>query len=121
MTALLPIVSTSGGPPYPNPVDFDHAAAQAVLDALDSSIAVLKHRTAGDLKRAATAQKGWSGTYADQFSGQHLPWVKNESGRVLQGMLRLRASISRAMQDAVTLQGKQDQANRVWARTHGPH
>lgn len=76
----------------------DKAAAQDALDALRRSINELKTRVGTDMQNARSAQEGWTGPHATQFSGQELPWIQSEAARVLEGMIQLHGSISRAME-----------------------
>ena len=112
----------SGGPPFPTPVQFDTAAAEAVLTSLKSAIANLRTRTASDQRNAATAEDGWKGMWADQFATEELPWMEREAGRVLAGMLALQSQISNAIDAAHKLQAQQNSANQRWAEAqrHGP-
>lgn len=104
----------AAGPPFPTPVQFDHAAAEALLTDLKRAMHIVKTRTSSGLKSAARGQDGWTGVAADQFSNLSLPWMIGESARVLLGMEALQRQISQAIHDARALQGRHDAANRHW-------
>lgn len=112
----------NGGPPFPTPVQFDAAAAEAVLTSLKSAIATVRTRTASDQRNAAKAEDGWNGMCADQFATEELPWMGREAGRLVAGMLGLQSQISHAIEAAHNLQAQQDRANQRWseAQRHGP-
>lgn len=105
----------ASGPPYPVPVQFDAAAAEAVLASLRSAIATLRTRTEVDQKNAVRAEDGWKGAWADQFATEELPWMGREASRLLAGMLALQAQISHGIEAAQQLQAQHDLANRRWA------
>ena len=107
----------SGGPPFPNPVQFDAAAAEAVLRSLKSAIATLRAKTDADLKHAATARDGWKGAWADQFATEELPWLGREATRLVVGMLGLEGQIEHAIEAARQLQAQHNLANQRWEKS----
>jgi hypothetical protein len=99
-------------------VQFDAAAAEAVLTALKSAIATLGTSGNADLGKANKALEGWKGVWADQFAGGSLIWMASESGRILNGMLELQSQISGAIGAARRLQAQHNLANQRWAAQH---
>lgn len=111
----------SGGPPYPTPVQFDVAAAEAVLTAVKSALATLKNVSNADQNNATRALDGWQGAWAEQFAMGSLPWMAGESGRILTGLQTLQTQITTAIGTAKTLQAQHNLANQRWAEAqhHG--
>lgn len=97
-------------------MQFDHVAAEAVLTSLKSAIATLRTKTEVDSTHAATAQDGWKGPWADRFATEELPWMRQESHRLLAGMLSLQSQITGAMEAATKLQAQHELANQRWAQ-----
>lgn len=117
---MRPDAGGSSGPPYPDPVQFDAAAAEAVLTSLKSAIATLRTKTEIDLKNAAKARDGWKGAWADQFATEELPWIGGEATRLLSGMLLLQSQIGHAIEAARQLQTQHDLANQRWEKSQRP-
>ncbi|MBO0744494.1 MAG: hypothetical protein J2P43_05710 [Candidatus Dormibacteraeota bacterium] len=101
-------------------MQFDAAAAEAVLTSLKSAIATLRTKTEIDLKNAAKARDGWKGAWADQFATEELPWIGGEATRLLSGMLLLQSQIGHAIEAARQLQTQHDLANQRWERSQRP-
>jgi hypothetical protein len=93
-------------PPDPGPttVDFDQQKAQDAIDALTAAARLLQQHSTTDLQNAATALDGWTGHHADTFTSGDLPWIRGESARIVDGMLKLAATIGKAASDAAALQ-----------------
>ena len=117
---MRPDPGGSSGPPYPDPVQFDAAAAEAVLTSLKSAIATLRTKTEVDLKNAARAHDGWKGAWADQFATQEVPWISGEARRLLAAMAALQSQIGHAIETAQHLQAQHNLANQRWAKSQ-PH
>lgn len=90
-------------------VQFDQQKAQAAVDALLAAARLLQQHTTTDLNNARTALDGWQGHHADTFTSGDLPWIQKESSRIVDGMLKLAATISGAATDAKNLQRQMDQ------------
>ena len=90
--------------PKPAPVHFDQAAAHDAIYALTSAARVLQQHMATDLQNASHALDGWKGHHADTFTTGDLPWIKGESTRIVDGMLKLASAISNAADSAAKLQ-----------------
>jgi hypothetical protein len=98
-------------PPLPPPVEFDQQLAQEAMDALQSAAMLLQQRTATDLANARSARDGWSGHHYDRFVGVDLPWIEYEARRIMDGLLKLRATIATAAANAAALQAAQNHGN----------
>ncbi|HEY7202167.1 MAG TPA: hypothetical protein VIC57_18240 [Candidatus Dormibacteraeota bacterium] len=101
-------------PPDPGPttVQFDQQRAQDAIDALTAAARVLQQHVTTDLGNAKTALDGWTGHHADTFTSGDLPWIRSESTRLIDGMLKLAGQIGQAAADARTLQRQLDQARK---------
>jgi hypothetical protein len=97
--------------PTPPPVHFDQAAAQDAILALTAAARVLQQHMSTDLQNASHAMDGWQGHHAETFTGGDLPWIKGESTRIVDGMLKLATTISSAADHAARLQRAQQHAN----------
>lgn len=93
-------------PPEPTPpsIHFDQAAAQDAILALTAAARVLQQHMSTDLQNASHATDGWQGHHAETFTGGDLPWIKGESTRIIDGMLKLASTISHAADSAAKLQ-----------------
>jgi hypothetical protein len=92
-------------------VQFDQQRAQAAVDALIAAARLLQQHTTTDLANARAALDGWSGHHADTFTSGDLPWVQKESARIVDGLLRLAATISGAATDAKNLQRQMEKGD----------
>jgi hypothetical protein len=93
-------------PPEPKPaqVHFDQATAHEAINALISAARVVQHHMSTDLQNAGHALDGWKGHHADSFTSGDLPWIKGESSRIIDAMLKLASTISTAADSAARMQ-----------------
>jgi hypothetical protein len=102
--------------PYPAPdsgsVQFDQQRAQDAVDALLAAARLLQQHTTTDLRNAGTALDGWTGHHADTFTSGDLPWIRGESTRLVDGMLKLAGAIAGAAASARTLHRQQELARQ---------
>jgi hypothetical protein len=102
------------GPPYPNPISFDHQLAQAAIDALNAAVRQLQDHTTTDVANGNAALDRWQGPHGDRFRGTEFPWIQREAGRIVGEMQKMVGIIQRASEEAVALQRQHDQANQAW-------
>ncbi len=102
-------------PPDPGPtsVQFDQQLAQDAIDALTAAARLLQQHSTTDLRNAATALDGWTGHHADTFTSGDLPWIRGESTRLVDGMLKLAGTIAQAAADARALERQLHQSQPV--------
>lgn len=89
--------------PEPAPIHFDQRLAQEAIDALLAAARLLQQHTTTDLGNAAKALDGWEGHHAATFRGGDLPWIRSESTRIIDGMLKLAGTIVQSAATAHTL------------------
>jgi hypothetical protein len=81
----------AGSPPL------DAAAARAAATALRQAAGQLDHLVQQvDVPLANKALVNWKGPYADQFSGQKLPWIKSQAASLRDQMLSWASRIDTA-------------------------
>ena len=98
-------------------VQLDQRLAEDAISALNDAVRLLHGHTTTDLGNAHKALDGWEGHHADTFTHGDLPWVRNESTRVLDGMLKLAVAIARAADSA---QSMKQPAAAPQETLHGP-
>ena len=101
-------------PPYPEPVAFDHAAAQQAIAQLNRAIATVKRQMAVEQPLRRAALEGWTGPHRDRFEGKEIPWIDHDLGRILDAMPKLVSQISSAADTAT----QHELANRRWHEQH---
>jgi uncharacterized protein YukE len=112
---LMALVVQGGGPPYPNPVAFNHAAADAAVAALQRAARQLQQVWPDVSKGAIQAQANWKGNYADRFRSQFKNWQSSTVPQLINQLLHWASVIAASGTAAADLQRQQDLANQAWA------
>ena len=106
------------GPPYPDPISFDHHLAQAAIDALNAAVKQLQDHTTTDVTNGNLALDGWLGPHGDRFRNTDFPWITSDANRIIGEMQKMVGVIQRASDEAIALQRQHDQANQAWRDSH---
>jgi hypothetical protein len=102
------------GPPFPDPVRFDHQLAGAAASALRDAVAQLRQVMSADVPLGDTALVTWKGPYADRFRTTFDEQRQRSVPRLIDDMLTWAKRIDDASASATELQRQHDQANRRW-------
>lgn len=103
----------SDGPPYPNPVRFDHGKADAVVAQANQLIGKLQQQTTDRVARARAMRQNWKGPYADQFDGE-IARIQSEASRMIGDLQNLVRTVTNASASATRVQQQHDRANADW-------
>lgn len=106
------------GPPYPDPVQFDHQLASAAANALRDAVAQLRQAMSIDVPLGRTALANWRGPYADQFGTTFDDQQRRTVPQLIDDLLTWAKRIDDAGAAATALQTRHDQANRRWHEAH---
>lgn len=107
--------------PYPDPVSFDHAAAQAALTELDTVIKQLTTYLGNDKTLRDKARDGWTGPHADLFNTSKTEgwqYIELGGGNLKSALQKLYKQIQQADSDATQIQKQHDAANAAWHKDH---
>lgn len=102
------------GPPFPDPVRFDHHLAEATASALLDAVAQLRQVMSADVPLGDTALITWKGPYADRFRTMFDQQRQRTVPRLIDDMLIWAKRIADASAAATELQRQHDQGNRRW-------
>lgn len=103
----------SDGPPFPDPVRFDHGRADAVVARANDLIRKLQQQTADRSTRAKAMRQNWKGPYAGQFDGE-VARMQTEAGRMIGDLQTLVRTVTNASATATSIQKQHDRANADW-------
>jgi uncharacterized protein YukE len=101
------------GPPYPNPVAFEHGKASRVIDQLNATITKLRQQAGDRQANGSRMLRTWKGPYAREFEDE-LTRMEKQAGDLISTMQGMVRTISTASQDATALQRRHDVANQQW-------
>jgi hypothetical protein len=91
-------------------VNFDHAAAKAVVAAMRDAVTKMQGYKRVEDPLRADALKGWKGTYGDRFrsdAGRGEPWITGEHLRLVGALNSTANAIEEAGEDADKLNAQQ--------------
>ncbi len=109
-------------PPYPDPVQFDHALAAEAIATLRAAAGQLRSLMGDDVQNGSRALANWKGPHADHFRTD-FGTMQTGAQQLIGDLLTWAQSIDDASTAAAELQGKHDAANQQWRQDHptAPH
>ena len=102
------------GPPFPDPVKFDHARADTVITEANSLIGKLQGQTADRVSHAQMMRRNWKGPYALQFDIE-VDREQTEARRMIGDLQVLVRVVTNASASATTTQQQHDRATQDWS------
>jgi uncharacterized protein YukE len=101
------------GPPYPDPVRFDHGKADEVVTRAHQLIARLQKQTSDRVANATKMRVSWTGPYALQFD-REVRRMQSEASSMIGELQTLVTTVTNASTTATTTQQQHDRANQDW-------
>jgi hypothetical protein len=110
----MPPVHDDAGPPYPDPVQFDHRLADAAAEALRDAVGQLRQAMSADVPLGNTALASWKGAHAEQFRATFGEQQRRTVPQLIDDLLTWAKRIDDASAAATALQAQHDRANQRW-------